>query len=109
MSNDKKRKINPKYHPVGAFMEKKEKDEEGRAQYYIKIDSDTVVTINGKKVTALNIQRPTDKFQNMLAKGVITEEQYEEKMSQYDGSLKDQKGDLSYIKFELTANLEDKK
>lgn len=104
MSNDNKRKVNPKYHPVGAFLEKQEKGEDGRPQYYIKLDSSVEVKINGKKVSALNIQRPTDKFEKMLAKGVITEEQYEEKMADFE---KD--GKLSFVKFELTANLEDKK
>lgn len=101
MSNFKQ---NPKYTPFGGFLEKKEKDESGRPQYYIKIDKNVKVTVNGKQVTALNIQRPTDKFERQLAKGTISEAEFEEKMAQFD---KD--GDLSFVKFELTVNLDDSK
>jgi hypothetical protein len=97
-------KVNPKYTPFGGFLEKKEKDDQDRPQYYIKIDQNVDVRVNGKKVTALNIQRPTDKFERQLAKGTISEEQFEQKMAEFEKG-----GDKAFVKFELTVNLDDSK
>jgi hypothetical protein len=97
MSNFKKKN----YVKVGGMLEKKEKDDQGRAAYYIKLDDKVTVTVNGQKVTALNIQRPTDMYDRLLASGKISEAEYEEKMSQFE---KD--GKLSFVKFEVTAALD---
>lgn len=97
MSNQKKRT----FVQVGAMMEKKDKDKNGRPSYYIKLDDKVTVTVNGVKVNALNIARPGDKFDFMLEKGKITEAEYEEKVARFE---KD--GDLNYVKFEVTAALE---
>ena len=86
---------------LGAMLEKKEKDDQGRPNYYIKLDDKVEVKINGQKVTALNVQRPADKFNRMLAKGTITEAEYEEKIAQYE---KD--GKLGFVKFELVVALD---
>lgn len=99
MANQTKKK----YVNVGAMLQKKENDEQGRPDYWIKLDPQTVVTVNGVKVTALNIQRPTDKFDYMLKVGKITGEEFEEKVSRYDAE-----GDLNYVKFEVVAALESK-
>lgn len=98
MSNQKKQYVN-----IGAMLEKKETDKNGKATYYIKIDDKVEVKVNGQKVTALNISRPGDKFEFMLAKDKITEQEYEQKVARYE---KD--GDLNFVKFELSAALEKK-
>lgn len=96
MSNVKK-----KYVQVGAMLSKKEADDQGRANYWVKIDDKTVVTVNGVKVKALNIQRPTDKFERMLASGKMTEDEYVKKMEDYEDD-----GKLNFIKFEIVAALD---
>lgn len=94
---------NDKFPKVGAMILKKEKDDFGKNAYYISIDKDTEVTVNGKKVTALNLQRPVEKFHRMLEKGVISEKEFDEKVERYEEG-----GDLSFIAFEISADLRDK-
>lgn len=91
------------YVDVGAMLQKKDQDDQGRPVYWLKFDDKVEVKVNGVKVKALNIQRPTDKYDRMLAKGTIDENEYEEKMARYED-----KGDLSYVKFQFTATLDKK-
>jgi hypothetical protein len=95
---------NPNFPRIGAMMQKKELGPDGRPQYWLKINDDVEVTVNGKKVTALNIERPTDKFERMIASDKITPEEYEERVAKYEGD-----GEFNYIKFEFSASLVDKK
>lgn len=92
-----------KFVNLGAIASKREKDEHGRNQYYLKIDKDVDVKINGVSFTGkyINVQRPTDKFEKMLKKGNITQEQYDEKVARFG-----EDGDLNYITLELSAVLE---
>lgn len=92
-------KPNPDFPKVGAMLQKKELGKDGKPQYYLRIDKDVEVKINGKKVTALNIERPTAKYERMLANDKISPEEYEEKMELFE------EGELSYIKFEFSADL----
>lgn len=93
------------FKTVGVINQKKENDEQGRATYCLKLDKERKITVDGLQVQGLylNVARPTDKLDKMLAKGKITEAEYEEKAARYD---KD--GDLNYVKFEITAVFDEK-
>lgn len=101
MSNFKQ---NPNFPKIGAMMQKKDKDDQGRPAYWLKINDDVEVIVNGKRVTALNIERPTDKYDRMIASDKLSPEAYEEKMAMYEEG-----GELSFIKFEFSADLRPKK
>ena len=98
MENKKK----SKYLPLGAVMVNREPDQKGRKQYYLKFDSKADVIINGENFSGkiVQVSRPTDKFDRMLANGSITEEEYNDKVSRYSPE-----GDLSFISLEVTAKL----
>lgn len=91
-----------KFVNVGAMLQRKENDDQDRPTYWLKLDKEVEMTINGKKVTALNISRPTDKFERMLKAGKITAEEYENKIELYN-----EKGDYSFVKFEFTAAIDE--
>lgn len=97
-------KNNPDFPKFGAMVLKKDQDEFEKDAYYIKIDEDTVVTVNGKRVTSLNMQRPIEKYHRMLKAGKITPEQFEDKDQLYSPE-----GEKNYIKFEIGADLREKK
>lgn len=100
------------YYPkIGTMIEKRDKetgepilDANDNKTYYIKIDKDADIRINGKKVTSeyLNVGRPRDKYDRMKEKGTIDAKEHEEKVSRYEGE-----GDLSFAKFEISATTED--
>ena len=92
------------YVDLGVFILGQEKDKFGRSEYYIKFDKDVEITINGvpfeKTVSAKNM---LSKFDNMIS---YTDdeskiEKYEQTKSRFD-----KEGDLSYMKFQLTAKLD---
>lgn len=89
------------YVNIGAVLRKKEKDRDGNPTYWLKLDEKADVVINGVKVTALNVQRPTEKYDRMLAKGTITAEEYEEKTARYFDP-----DDLEFVTFEIVAAIE---
>jgi flagellar basal body rod protein FlgF len=91
------------YAQVGSFALSSREGENGEKSYYIKISKDTQLTINGKKVKGeyLNVEKPTVKFDRMLAKGTISQEEYNDKIAAFEGE-----GKLSFIKFEISAELE---
>jgi hypothetical protein len=104
MSKPKKEfKKNPRYYPVGAMLSKKEPNENGDKEYWIKIDKDTVVTVNGVEVSAFNIQRPLDKLEFLLKNDHISKEKYEEMADRYSEG-----GDLEYVTFDITADISEK-
>lgn len=89
-----------KYTTIGSMNTKREKDEQGRVSYNIKLDSKVKLIVNGEEVTSgyLNVSRPTDKFERMLKAGALTEEEYDRKLADFDKG-----GKLEFIKFEITA------
>lgn len=89
-----------KFINFGALMSKKERDAEGKLQYYIKLDKDIELTVNGEKLTNeyIQVQNPKAKFDKMLEKGKITEEERDEKQARFDKG-----GDLEYIRQELVV------
>lgn len=83
----------------GAIMTKKERDAEGKPQYYIKLNKDVELVVNGKKATSeyINVTSPKTKYDRMLEKGKITEEEADIAKARFDSE-----GDLSFIKQEMT-------
>ena len=84
---------------LGAIMTKKDRDGEGKLQYYIKLDKDVKLVVNGKAATSeyIQVRDPKAKYTVMLEKGKITEEEHDTKRARFDAE-----GDLSFIKQELT-------
>jgi len=84
---------------LGALMTKKEKDAKGKLQYYIKLDKDVKITVNGKATTSdyVQVKNPQAKYDAMLAKGKITEEEADIAKARFVGG-----GDLAFIRQELT-------
>ena len=67
--------------------------------FTIKLDRDVELTVNGKKFTGeyINVQKPTVKYDNMLKREKITEEEYNKAVARFaDG------GDLAFVRQELT-------
>lgn len=99
-----------KYPQIGSMIAKKDRntdapilDENGKPTYYIKLDKQTKLTVNGKPVERfLNISRPRDKFDRMLAKGTITPSEHAEKIARFEKG-----GDLDYIQFEVSCIIEE--
>lgn len=97
-----------KYLSVGALMKSKE------GGFYIKLDKETKVVIDGTDFTGgyINVQKPTVKYDRMIAKaeeklqnGDITEEEYDKQLEDLSAKSKryEKGGDLEYIRQELTA------
>jgi len=84
---------------LGALMTKKDRDENGKLQYYIKLDKEVKITVNGKETTSefIQVKNPQNKYDAMLAKGKITEEEADIAKARFVGE-----GDLAYIRQELT-------
>jgi len=88
------------YYNLGNMKTKKDKDADGNLQYYIEIDQKLQgrLSIDGKKITTkfIDVERPTTKFDRMLSKGVIDQNEYDKKTEEYS-----KEGRLSFIKFDL--------
>ena len=84
---------------LGALMTKKERDAEGKLQYYIKLDKELKLVVNGKEATSeyIQVKNPKAKYDAMLAKGKLTEEEADIAKARFD-----KEGDLNYIRQELT-------
>ena len=101
-----------KYVSVGAIMKRKKENEGDPTEYYIRLDKDTPITIDGDTVTSgyLNVSKPTRKYEAMVARaasrleaGEISEDEFdklqrecEEKAARYAKG-----GDLDYITQEV--------
>lgn len=106
----KQKQNNSSYLTLGSIIAKTDKetgkplkDESGKPLYTIYLGKDIELKINGKKVSSryLNVENPVTKFDRMLAKGVLNQEEYDEKIERFGPE-----GDLNYIKFEISAKLE---
>lgn len=80
---------NENYIKLGAIMKSRD------GGLYIKLDSEADLEINGRKFprTSLSLEKPSLKFDRMLAKGVIDEAEYEEKVDKIP----------DFVKYEVTA------
>lgn len=85
---------------LGALMTKKDRDAEGKLQYYIKLDKEVKLVVNGKEATSeyIQVKSPKAKYNAMLDKGKITEEEADIAKARFDAE-----GDLSFIRQELTV------
>lgn len=99
------------YHNLGSMKLKKDKDANGNAQYYIEVDKKIAdrIKIDGKPLSKnkdgkvfISVERPTDKFDRMLAAKAIDVKEYEEKVGQFEAD-----GKLSFIKFDLQATTDE--
>lgn len=88
---------------IGSMLTKKDKDEDGNVQYYIKVQDGLEIKFNGKKLDGLfiNVDRPTAKLKRLVKAGKITPEQYDEEAAQFE---KD--GKRSFVKFDISAKTE---
>ncbi len=114
MSNQKKKNSN--YASLGSLIFAAEFDEEGnrlegqfktdedgKKVYRLKLDKDTKISINGVDFTGktLYVNRPVEKFKRMLAKGTITQKEFEQKVADFAPG-----GKLEFVQLEITAKLD---
>lgn len=93
MSNTTKKPAGKKqFVKFGALIKGKE------GGYYVALDKELSLNVNGKAFSGkyINVEDPKAKFQRMLDKGTITEEEYTEKVEKIP----------EYIRQELTIVLE---
>jgi hypothetical protein len=90
----------PEYIKIGSMLLDQEKDEQGRAKYYIKLDEKVEITINGKKFngTAFKVERPTDKYDRMAKAGKLDPKEHKAKLDLYSDG-----GKANFVKFEIEA------
>lgn len=95
-------KKNSDFVKLGAMLMSDELDHNGKPSYYIKLDKDVKLMINGRELatTSLKVERPTDKFDRMVKAGKMDPEEHQKKIEFYaDG------GKASFVKFEIEAKL----
>lgn len=99
MSDNKK----SSYVNLGVMVRDKEKDSKGKDKYYLLLDKNVEISINGVpyKKKSINISRLTDKYDRMLESGKLSKEEYDEKVAQFTG-----KGKYNYMQFEFVAKLD---
>ena len=92
------------YVDFGTLVLAKDKDSQGRPQYYIQLDKEVEITINGvpfeKTISAKNM---VTKFDEMISR---TDD--EERIEKYEATRArfDKGGDLDFLKFGLTVKLD---
>ena len=99
-----------KYPEIGSMIAKRDRDtgepvtdKNGKPTYYVKLDKNVKITVNGKPVTGyFNINRPRDKFDRMLEAGKITKQEHAQKVAQYEKG-----GEHDYVNFVLSAKIEE--
>lgn len=101
-----------KYHKIGSMIERRDKgtekpilDCDGKKTYYLKVDKEADIRINGVKVAPgsyINVVRPYDYHQRQFINEKLSEQEYEEKKKRFE-----KEGDLSYLQFELQFVSED--
>jgi len=96
-----------KFIDFGAIMTKKERDDEGKLQYYIKLNKDIKVTIDGQKLTSeyINVKTPVQQIQARIDSGKNDEEKIEQ--LEKTKARFEQGGDLEFIKQNLTVVIDD--
>jgi CRISPR/Cas system CSM-associated protein Csm2 small subunit len=94
--------MSKKYITLGSLFKAKDNDNKGRPGYYIKLDKDVELVVNGKKVTrdTISVKNVVTKFEEMIDR---TDD--EEKIEKYENTKArfEKDGDLNYIKQELTV------
>jgi hypothetical protein len=99
------------YHNIGSMNLKKKDHKDDPNEYYIKLDQKMVgkIYIEDEKTKKLkpiteiiSVERPTDKFDRMIASGKMTPEEYEQKIAMFSEG-----GKAAFVKFNLQASTED--
>jgi flagellar basal body rod protein FlgF len=69
---------------------------------YIQLNDRVTVTVNGVDVTGrtASLEKPSAKFERMLASGVMSEEEAQEKIDDYEDG-----GRLDFVRQEITIKL----
>lgn len=102
-----------KYVNVGIMCLRKKENEDDPNEYYIKLEKDIKITIDGDTVTGgyINVTDPLLKYDRMVTKaerdlddGKIDEEAFDGIVEKADNMTKRylDNGDLEFIKFDLT-------
>lgn len=102
-----------KYVNIGIMCLRKKEKENDPDEFYIKLDKDVKIKIDGDDVTGgyLSVSDPLIKYDRMVAKaerdleaGDIDEEKFDEIVENADNQAKryEEDGDLSYIMHELS-------
>jgi hypothetical protein len=79
-------------------------DAEGKRLYRFKFNNNVKVVIDGVDFTGktLYVDRPLNKYKNMLQKGIITKEEYEEQVIAHAAG-----GNKEFLQLEINGNFED--
>lgn len=92
------------YVDAGVLILAKDKDSQGRPQYYIQFDKETDITINGVPFEkTISVKNMITKYDEMIARC-----EDEERIEKYEATKArfEKDGDLAYMKFQLTAKLD---
>lgn len=92
------------YVDLGVLILAKDKDSQGRPQYYIQFDKEVDITVNGvPHEKTVSVKNMVTKYDEMISR---TDD--EERIEKYEAlkSRFEKDGDLSYMKFQLTAKLD---
>jgi hypothetical protein len=95
------------YNKIGSMIERRDKatgeailDKDGKKTYYLKVDKNANIVINGKQVAPgsyINVKRPYDyDYRQMYVAGKLSEDEYLEKKAKFEKG-----GDLDYVQFEF--------
>lgn len=103
-----------KYHNLGSMKVRRKKNESDPAEYYIEIDREMLskISIEGKPISKfIQVERPTAKFDRMLAAGKMSEAEYDKRVADFDASIDPEtgnpRGKSSFVKFDLQVVTED--
>jgi hypothetical protein len=101
--------MSKEYITLGSLFISKDKDNKGRSGYYIKLDKDVEITVNGKKLTrdTISAKNLVTKFEEMIDRaGDKGDEEKVEKLEATKTRF-EKGGDLDYIKQEFTVVIGD--
>jgi hypothetical protein len=97
--------MSKQYINLGSLVVGKEKDNSGRPSYYIKLDDNVEITVNGQKVEkkTISAKNVLTKFDEMIKRAgdkgdEAKVEQYEKTQARFE-----KEGDLNFIKQEFTV------
>jgi len=97
--------MSKQYITLGSLFVGKDKDKKGRPSYYIKLDKDVEITVNGQKLSkdTISAKNVVTKFEEMIDRA--GEKGDEEKVEKYEQTKTrfEKGGDLDYIKQEFTV------
>lgn len=95
-------KKNSDFVKVGSMLLSEEPDHNGKPAYYIKLDKNVKILINGRELAkdTFKVERPTDKFDRMVKAGKMSPDEHAKNLELYaEGGARD------FVKFEIEAKL----